>query len=137
MVLSPTSAAMSVLLLFGRPLAALAVAAGATERLSRKLGRTAPFSDLIDHEMAPGNAVDDGEALRANIVANAAAYLHPTSTVPMGAASDPTAVVDAWGKVRGVEALRVVDASILPDIPSVPTNVTTIMVAERKPSCAL
>jgi len=35
------------------------------------------------------------------------------------------------GKVRGVEALRVVDASILPDIPSVPTNVTTIMVAER------
>jgi choline dehydrogenase len=81
--------------------------------------------------MAPGNAVDDGEALRANIVANAAAYLHPTSTVPMGADSDPTAVVDAWGKVRGVEALRVVDASILPDIPSVPTNLTTIMVAER------
>jgi choline dehydrogenase-like flavoprotein len=36
--------------------------------LSRKIGRTAPFSDLIDHEMAPGNAVDDGEALRTNIV---------------------------------------------------------------------
>jgi choline dehydrogenase len=100
-------------------------------RLSRKTGRTAPFSDLIDHEMAPGNAVDDGEALRANIVANVAAYLHPTSTVPMGAQSDPTAVVDAWGKVRGVDALRVVDASILPDIPSVATNVTTIMLAER------
>ena len=100
-------------------------------RLSRKIGRTAPFSNLIDHEMAPGNTVDDGEALRANIVSSVAAYLHPTSTVPMGADSDPTAVVDAWGKVRGVEALRVVDASILPDIPSVPTNVTTIMVAER------
>jgi choline dehydrogenase len=99
--------------------------------LSRKIGRTAPFSDLIDHEMAPGNAVGDGEALRANIVANVGAYLHPTSTVPMGAATDPTAVVDAWGKVRGVEALRVVDASILPEVPSVPTNVTTIMVAER------
>jgi choline dehydrogenase len=100
-------------------------------RLSRKIGQTAPFSDLIDHEMAPGATVDDGEALRANIVANVAAYLHPTSTVPMGADTDPTAVVDVWGKVRGVEALRVVDASILPDIPSVPTNVTTIMVAER------
>jgi choline dehydrogenase len=99
--------------------------------LSRKIGRTAPFSDLIDHEMAPGNAVDDIAALRANIVASVAAYLHPTSTVPMGADSDPTAAVDAWGKVRGVEALRVVDASILPDIPSVATNVTTIMVAER------
>jgi choline dehydrogenase len=72
-------------------------------RLSRKIGRTEPFSDLIDHEIAPGNTVDGGEALRANIVANVAAYLHPTSTVPMGADSDPTAVVDAWGKVRDVE----------------------------------
>ena len=100
--------------------------------LSRKIGRTAPLSDLIDHEMAPGNAVDDGEAaLRANIVSTVDAYEHPTSTVPMGADSDPSAVVDAWGKVRGIEELRVVDASILPDIPSVPTNVTTIMVAER------
>jgi len=100
-------------------------------RLSRKIGRTAPFSDVIDHEMAPGNTVDDGAALRANIVATVDAYEHPTSTVPMGADSDPSAVVDAWGKVRGIEELRVVDASILPDIPSVPTNVTTIMVAER------
>jgi choline dehydrogenase len=100
-------------------------------RLSRRIGRTAPFSDLTDHEMAPGNAVDGGDQLRANIVSSVAAYLHPTSTVPMGADSDPTAVVDAWGEVRGVEALRVVDASILPDIPSVPTNVTTIMMAER------
>ena len=39
--------------------------------------------------------------------------------------------VDVWGKVRGVGALHVVDASILPDIPSAPTNLTTIMVAER------
>jgi choline dehydrogenase len=100
-------------------------------RLSRKIGRTAPFSDIIDHEMTPGSEVDEGGALRANIVGNVGAYLHPTSTVPMGAATDPTAVVDAWGKVRGIEALRVVDASILPDIPSVPTNVTTIMLAER------
>jgi choline dehydrogenase len=81
--------------------------------------------------MAPGSSVDAGPALRANIVSNVAAYLHPTSTVPMGADSDPTAVVDAWGKVRGVEALRVVDASIMPEVPSVPTNVTTIMLAER------
>jgi len=99
--------------------------------LSRKIGRTAPFSEVIDHEIAPGNTVDDGKALRANIVSNVAAYLHPTSTVPMGNDSDPGAVVDAWGKVRRVEALRVVDASIIPDIPSAPTNVTTIMVAER------
>jgi choline dehydrogenase-like flavoprotein len=84
-----------------------------------------------DHEMTPGNAADDGEALRTNIVTTVDAYQHPTSTVPMGTESDLSAVVNAWGEVRGIEALRVVDASILPDIPSVPTNVTTIMVAER------
>jgi choline dehydrogenase len=76
--------------------------------------------------MAPGNAVDSGKALRTNIVSSVPAYLYPTSTVPTGADSDPTAVVDARGKVRGV-----VDASILPGIASVPTNVTTIRVVER------
>jgi choline dehydrogenase len=99
--------------------------------LSRKIGRTAPFADVIDHEMAPGNGVADSAALRANIVSSIAAYQHPTSTVPMGPSADPGAVVDAWGKVHGIAALRVVDASIIPDIPSVATNVTTIMVAEH------
>jgi choline dehydrogenase len=100
-------------------------------KLSREIGRTAPFADMVNHEMAPGANVIGDAALRANIVANIAAYQHPTSTVPMGPDADPTAVVDAWGIVRGVQGLRVVDASILPDIPSVPTNVTTIMIAER------
>ncbi|MDW3682123.1 GMC family oxidoreductase N-terminal domain-containing protein [Cupriavidus sp. CV2] len=102
-------------------------------RLSRQIGRTGGFADLVDHEMAPGKAVDDEDesTLRRAIVAGAAAYLHPTSTVAMGTDSDATAVVDPWGKVRGIGALRVVDASIIPDIPSAPTNVTTIMLAEH------
>jgi len=99
-------------------------------RLSRKIGQTAPFAEMVDYEIAPGNLVDD-EALRTHIVSKVAAYLHPTSSVPMATEFDPTAVVDADGKVLGAEALHVVDASILPDIPSAPTNVTTIMVAER------
>lgn len=100
-------------------------------RLSREIGRTEPFAGLIDHEMAPGPKVTSDAELRADIVASIAAYQHPTSTVPMGADGDPGAVVDAWGRVRGIRGLRVVDASIMPDIPSVPTNVTTIMIAER------
>ncbi len=99
--------------------------------LSREIGMTAPFAGMVDHEMAPGAGVTSDAALRANIVANIASYQHPTSTAPMGTDADPTAVVDAWGNVHGIQGLRVVDASILPDIPSVPTNVTTIMVAER------
>lgn len=99
--------------------------------LSRRIGRSAPFAELIDHEMAPGAALSEAKALRQNIVANVAGYQHPTSSVPMGASGDKAAVVDAWGAVRGIAALRVVDASILPDIPSVATNLTTIMLAER------
>ena len=99
--------------------------------LSRKIGRSGPFADLIDHEMAPGTSVLEGQALRRNIVANVAGYQHPTSSVPMGADGDKTAVVDARGAVRGIAKLRVVDASIIPDIPSVATNLTTIMLAER------
>ena len=49
----------------------------------------------------------------------------------MSSDNDPSAVVDRLGAVRGVERLRVVDAAILPEIPSIATNVIAIMVAER------
>jgi choline dehydrogenase len=49
----------------------------------------------------------------------------------MGPESDPRAVVDQEGRVRGLEALRVVDASIMPDCPRANTNATTIMLAEK------
>ena len=58
-------------------------------------------------------------------------YGHPTSTVPMGGSGDPWAVVDSVGAVKGVSGLRVADASIIPEVPSSTTNVTTIMLAER------
>lgn len=99
-------------------------------RLSRRIGRTAPFSDMIAFEMAPGKDIEDDAALEKAVIAAVDGYSHPTSTVPMGSAQDPGAVVDANGTVRGVDGLRVVDASIMPDIVSAPTNVTTIMMAE-------
>jgi len=51
--------------------------------------------------------------------------------VPMGEASDPKAVVDEAGLVYGIRNLRVVDASIFPDVPSTATNLTVIMTAEK------
>lgn len=58
-------------------------------------------------------------------------FYHGTSTAPMGGPQDRAAVVDAADRVRGIEGLRVVDASILPAAISVPVNLTTIIVAER------
>jgi choline dehydrogenase len=49
----------------------------------------------------------------------------------MGGGDDPGAVVDGRGRVYRVQGLRVIDASILPEIPSTPINLTTIMLAER------
>lgn len=99
-------------------------------KLSRRIGRTAPFSDTVAFEMTPGAEIQDDEALKQAIIASVDGYAHPTSTVPMGASDDPAAVVDENGAVRGVNGLHVVDASIMPEIPSVATNVTTIMIAE-------
>jgi choline dehydrogenase len=99
-------------------------------RLSRRIGRTAPLRDVVDVELTPGMHIEDDVALREAVIASVDGYAHPTSTVPMGSADDRGAVVDASGAVRGVDGLHVVDASIMPDIPSVATNVTTIMIAE-------
>lgn len=99
-------------------------------RLSRRIGRTAPFSDLVEFEMFPGKDVGDDVSLEMAILAQVDGYSHPTSSVPMGSADDRTAVVDENGAVRGMEGLHVIDASIMPDIISAPTNVTTIMMAE-------
>lgn len=99
-------------------------------RGTRRLGRSPAFAAVTAAEMLPGDAVDD-DALDAAVEAALNSYSHPTSTAPMGTHDDPWAVVDVLGAVRGVTGLRVVDASILPRVPSTATNVTTIMVAEH------
>jgi 5-(hydroxymethyl)furfural/furfural oxidase len=56
---------------------------------------------------------------------------HPVGTCSIGRADNPMAVVDRSCRVHGVSNLRVVDASVMPRIPSANTNLPTIMVAER------
>jgi choline dehydrogenase len=53
----------------------------------------------------------------------------------MGPSSDPMAVVDQFGRVHGLEKLRVIDASIMPDCIRANTNVTTMMIGERLADC--
>jgi choline dehydrogenase len=99
-------------------------------RLARLLARTPLLADLVLDEIVPGPAVDE-EALEDVIRAGAVNYHHPVATCRMGPAGDPGAVVDARGRVHGIERLWVVDASIMPTIPAANTNLPTIMVAER------
>ena len=100
-------------------------------KLGRAICRDSVFAPFVAAELLPGDAVAEDDALAQNIAANVAVYGYPTSTAPMGGPSDPWAVVDSAGAVNGVSGLRVVDASIIPEVPSSTTNVTTIMLAER------
>jgi choline dehydrogenase len=99
-------------------------------RLSRTIARSRVFAPFTAGEMLPGDAVTD-DALPEVIASNLTTYFHPTSTAPMGGPGDRWAVVDAVGAVKGLSGLRVVDASILPEVPSSAPNLTTIMVAEH------
>ena len=99
-------------------------------RATRRMARNEVFARVSAGEFLPGEATGD-DALEDAVDAGLASYAHPTSTAPMGADDDPWAVVDPLGRVRGTSGLRVVDASILPRVPSTATNVTTIMLAEH------
>ena len=99
-------------------------------KLARKIGRNPALARFLELEILPGDAVADDE-LAGPIASNLASYGHPTATVPMGGPQDPWAVVDSNGAVKGIDGLRVVDASIMPVVPSVALNPTTLMIAER------
>jgi len=100
-------------------------------KLGRAIARNQVFAPFTAGELIPGDAVADDDSLAQTIAANLAIYGHPTATAPMGGSDDPWAVVDSVGAVKGVNGLRVVDASIIPDIPSTAINLTVIMLAER------
>jgi len=100
-------------------------------RLIRDIARQAPIRDFIDAEVAPGPAADDDTALDDHIRATSATAHHPMGTCRMGIDSDPDAVVDAELRVRGIEGLRVADASIMPDQVGGNIHAPVVMIAEK------
>jgi choline dehydrogenase len=100
-------------------------------RVARSIAKTPPLSGLLRHEIFPGARISSASGLESAILNSVSTYHHPVGTCRMGPATDETAVVDSHGNVRGVESLSVIDASIMPAIPSANTNLSTIMVAER------
>ena len=82
-------------------------------------------------EFLPGPAFQSDDELVKAAGNVGTTIFHPVGSCKMGRADDPTAVVDPQLRVRGVEALRVIDASIMPAITSGNTNSPTLMIAER------
>jgi choline dehydrogenase-like flavoprotein len=98
-------------------------------KLAREIAATAPLSAALGAEVFPGPDVTSDEQLRANIRATCNTIFHPVGTCRMG--TDATSVVDLELRVRGLDGLRVADASIMPRIIGGNTNAPTIMIAEK------
>lgn len=100
-------------------------------RLVREIGATAPFDRYRGDEVFPGADRRDDDAIVDSIRTKAETIYHPVGTCRMGSEADAGAVVDTELRVRGVEGLRVIDASVMPTLVSGNTNAPTIMIAER------
>lgn len=100
-------------------------------RLTREVIAQPALDDYRGAEIQPGEEVRSGEEIDAWVRANAESAYHPSCSCKMGADDDPTAVLDAQCRVRGVEGLRVVDSSVFPTITNGNLNAPTIMVAEK------
>jgi 5-(hydroxymethyl)furfural/furfural oxidase len=90
---------------------------------------------MLFNVISPGERLEtllaDVARLEDWIRQRATPFYHPVGTCRIGHAHDPNAVVDSECRVRGIEGLRVIDASIMPTLPRANTNLTTIMIGER------
>ncbi|MEW1882807.1 GMC family oxidoreductase N-terminal domain-containing protein [Rhodococcus sp. NPDC080181] len=99
--------------------------------ICREIGASDAFASWRKAEVVPGPSARTRDDLRAYVRQTAGTYHHQVGTCKMGAESDSDAVVGADLRVRGVDGLRVADASIMPTVPSGNTNAPSIMVGER------
>jgi choline dehydrogenase len=100
-------------------------------RVTRRIVAQPAFQRFQPEEYRPGAQYQTDEDLVRLAGEIGTTIFHPVGTCKMGQADDPTAVVDTRLRVRGVAGLRVVDASVMPTIPSGNTNAPTLMLAER------
>jgi choline dehydrogenase len=95
----------------------------------RKVASQPALAPFVDGELAPGVTVQSREEVASWVRSSVGSGKHPCGTCRMGSGED--AVVDPQLRVRGVDRLRVVDASVMPSIVSGGLNATTIMIAEK------
>jgi len=100
-------------------------------RLGRDLCRSPELAPMVKSLLVDDDVLADDAALAAVLREQVTTTYHPAGTAPMGPDGDPGAVVDAHGRVYGVDRLRVVDASIMPTSVRSNTNLTCVMMGER------
>ncbi|MBI1202758.1 MAG: choline dehydrogenase [Rhodopseudomonas sp.] len=100
-------------------------------KLARRLLAAAPLSPYYDYEDFPGPGVQSDDEFLAAATQRGQTTFHPGCTCRMGPSSDPLAVVDDQLRVHGLEALRVIDASIMPRMISANLNASTLMIADK------
>jgi 5-(hydroxymethyl)furfural/furfural oxidase len=90
---------------------------------------------MVDNFVVEGFTIDqvmnDDEALEAFVRKSAIGVWHASCSCRMGRVDDPMTVVDTEGRVKGVQGLRVIDASIFPVVPCANTNFPVLMTAEK------
>lgn len=103
----------------------------ASMRFARRILATEPFLSKIREEILPGPDVTDMAGLTRFAQETVKTNYHPSGSLRMGRADDPMAVVDPRLRVRGIEALRVIDCSIIPAIPSANTNAIAMAIGSK------
>ena len=101
-------------------------------RLALDLSGKPELASLLGRRIEPDdNDLSSDDALDQWLLREATTYSHIACTCKMGPSDDPLAVVDQYGRVRGMQGLSIVDASIMPDLVRAPINPAVIMLAER------
>ena len=100
-------------------------------KISRRIMRAAPMVPYFAEELYPGDHVQSDEALTEVIRERATTSFHLMGSCRMGPEGDATAVVDHKLRVRGMDGLRVADASIMPTMPAANTNAASLMIGEK------
>ena len=101
-------------------------------RQALQLAENGGLREFLGERLEPADSdLASDEALDAWMQREVVTFSHPSGTCRMGPSSDPTAVVDQYGRVYGVEGLRVTDASIMPDLVAAPINPAVLMIGER------